>query len=118
MVCDALLKWFLVFFVFMWLAQMVDRWLLLPRRSKRIYRELLAKGLETGLAWSEAGLAWQSNRGNAQFPWSDYISRRENKSVLLLYRTTFGPCHVVPKSALNIAQWGDLRPYLAAIPTK
>jgi hypothetical protein len=122
MVCDGLLKWFLVFFVSMWLALMVDRLLLLPRRCKRIYRELLTKGLETELAWSEAGLVWRNNRGSVQFPWNDYASRQENKSVLLLYRTTFGPGEIIPKSALNAAQWDTkwdtIRRYLDAIPIK
>jgi hypothetical protein len=74
------------------------RYVLLPRKARRLYRQRKAFQRPFEVSWDEAGLTMVSSSGTVTTPWSDFLKLREGAGVVLLYLsdTQF---HIIPARA-------------------
>lgn len=89
----------------------LQRFVLLPRRLKNIYRQ--QKDLQRPFAfdWTEAGYTLESDHGNSRVPWSDVVRWREGEQVFIIYRSDV-LFNLVPKRDLGAAELDRLRAVL------
>ncbi len=59
----------------------------LPWWVRRVYRQQKNLHEAVTLEWDAAGLRARTGRGQAAMAWADYVKRRENEVVLLLYQS-------------------------------
>jgi hypothetical protein len=66
-----------------------------PLRVRQLYAQVKGR-TELTYSWNEHTLSLQSNRGEAERPWSDFHKARENSHVFTLY-TNDAIYEIVPK---------------------
>jgi hypothetical protein len=92
-----------------WMA--VVRFLLLPVRARRIFRQQKAMRRQHRLSWDENGLIVESTTGHAITLWSDIVKWRENRRLFLVYTSDIH-VRMVPKRAFStpeqVAEFGHL----------
>lgn len=80
------------------LAWMLDRFILLPRRTRRLLRKSGFRPEPTAVSWDDQGLTWRVGDAEGITPWSDLHEWRETtESIVLL------PCPIcfIPKRAFE-----------------
>ncbi|PTS90817.1 hypothetical protein DBR17_00675 [Sphingomonas sp. HMWF008] len=82
--------------------------LLLPRRSRRLFRQQRSIHRETAFAWDADGSRWTSDRGDTRTDWCDHHRWREGQSTILLYLND-NFMQFLPKRAFADSQIEDLR---------
>lgn len=91
----------------------VGNYLLLPRRSRRLFRQQRSLHRETTFAWDAISGCWSSDNGNSRTKWSDYHAWAEGSATILLYLNDqlfqFLPLRVFAQDQLE-----DLRATLCA----
>jgi len=101
------------------LLSIVSRYLLLPRRVKRVYRQQRNLQRPYEVSWDDDHYSTRSEQGNARIPWNEFLKWRENKRLFLLYRSDV-LFHMVPKAALSNEQVADfsrlIRDKIASLP--
>lgn len=96
-------------------AHELARKLLLPRRARRLFAQ--QKNLQRPLTfhWDDSGLAWSSENGSGKTAWSDYLKRRQNDRVVLLYHSD-AMFQMLPRRAFTrLEQWRSFEAELARI---
>ena len=88
-------------------------YLLLPRRSRRIYRQQRSLRQEQRVAWDDSRLHWEGPGFTMDVPWSDYHRWHESRAEFLLYVNEQMP-HFLPRRAMDEDQAADLRATLVA----
>ena len=63
----------------------INRYFVLPRRLRSRLTERKAIHRRFTLAWSEEGLAVESENGHVRVPWGDFFRTKENENFILLY---------------------------------
>lgn len=58
---------------------------MLPRRARKQFAQQKNLQRPIEFSWDEQALHWASANGNGQMPWSDYVKRRQNERIVLLY---------------------------------
>ncbi|MDQ2878759.1 MAG: YcxB family protein [Pseudomonadota bacterium] len=87
--------------------------MLLPRRSRRLFRQQKSLHHETRFAWSDSDGRWTSERGNTHTRWDEYYRSTEGGSTILLYLN--GQLfQFLPHRAFDPAQIEDLRATLVS----
>jgi len=67
------------------LGETIQSRLLLPRQSRRLFRQCVAYRQPFQYSWDEDCLSVICESGHARRRWSDYVRYRENDRVFLLY---------------------------------
>ncbi|MBO9100852.1 MULTISPECIES: YcxB family protein [unclassified Rhizobium] len=88
---------------------------LLPRHSRRYYKQAAVLQEPITVAWSALGLATQSRMVTTSMPWSAYIGRLEDDAILLFLQTD-ALYQFIPKRALSPDQVQQLRAAAASVP--
>lgn len=83
----------------------------LPWKARRMFAQ--QKSLHAGydFQWTDDGLVVDGRNARSQTAWGDYLKRKENDRVALLYHSDL-LFQMLPKRAFSEEQWASLRPYL------
>jgi hypothetical protein len=81
----------------------LTRRVLVPWKSRRIYRQHIALQEPFELSWNEARMIFSGATGSSATPWSYYREVRDNDVVIILLLTDT-MYHLVPKSVFQTAQ--------------
>jgi hypothetical protein len=93
---------------------LLDRWLL-PRLSRRYYRQAAVLHEPIIVTWSAEGLATRSPMVTTSLPWAAYIGRSEDEATLLFFQTDM-LYQFIPKRVLDAGQLQRLRAAAASVP--
>jgi hypothetical protein len=88
--------------------------LLLRRRSGRIFRQHKALHRQVEFSWDDVGSRWRSDQADVTRAWSDYHRWTEGRRTLLMYLNDY-LFEFVPLTALSSAELDDLRSSLRAV---
>jgi hypothetical protein len=72
------------------------RYVYVPSRHRRIFRQQKNLHVPYELSWSDTGFVATSERGSVRTAWTDVIKCRENEKLLLLYLSDV-MFHILPK---------------------
>lgn len=93
----------------LWLGLIIGgSYLLIPRRSRRLFRQQRSAGDVLHWTWTDSAIALESDRGRTMMLWSEYYDWYENRSSFgfglndRLY-------HFIPKRCLDAGQIADIR---------
>lgn len=99
----------------LWLGVLLmTMYLLIPRRSARLFRQQRSLAGTFSISWSDGGLTQSWENGQSDQPWSDYHDKFETDDVFafglneVLY-------HFAPKRVMTNDQAADLRAASATI---
>lgn len=67
------------------LVREVLRRFVLPRRTRKLFAQQKSLQRPVEFSWDEQALHWSSENGSGRSPWSDYLKRRQNERIVLLY---------------------------------
>jgi hypothetical protein len=73
--------------------------LLLPRRSRRWFRQQRSLHHEQTVTWSADGLHQRSERAHSHYPWSEFLGWTMTPEVMLIFSNEIS-CYFVPRRAL------------------
>lgn len=105
-----ILSWLVLTFAF--ILAVVQFWVL-PRQTRRMFRQTsLLRELIT-LSWDEDGFALEGESARSRIAWKDLYAWDEHESVFILMQNEM-LYNLVPKLALDEGQTGDLRNCLEA----
>lgn len=81
---------------------------LVPRATRRLFRQQKTLHRPMTYSWSQAGLKVTNESGEWLFAWADYLKLAENGTIMLLYE---GPrlFQMLPKRFFTAEQLADLR---------
>jgi hypothetical protein len=74
----------------------VFRYVYIPSRHRRIFRQQKNLHVLYELSWSDTGFVATSERGSVRTAWTDVVKCRENEKLLLLYLSDV-MFHILPK---------------------
>jgi hypothetical protein len=87
----------------------------LPMRARRLFAQQKNLQRPVTFRWDDAGLAWSSENGSGKTAWGDYLKRRQNDRVVLLYHSD-AMFQMLPKRAFeNPERWRSFEAELARI---
>lgn len=89
----------------------LQRFVLLPNRLKNIYRQQKDLHRPFAFEWNDTGYALESDHGSSRVPWSDVVRWREDKTVIIIYRSDV-LFNLVPKRDLGPAELETFRALL------
>ncbi len=92
----------------------LSRTFYLPWKARRMFAQ--QKSLHDGyeLTWDEDGLSIRGRRGQGATPWSEYLRKKENERLVLLYQSDV-LFQMLPKRAFGGESSRSIRPYLDRI---
>lgn len=94
----------------LWLlgARLLNYLWLVPRATRKLFRQQKTLHRPMTYSWSEAGLKVTGESGEWLFAWADYLKLAENAKIVLLYE---GPrlFQMLPKRFFTAEQLADLR---------
>ena len=82
-------------------------WLLLPRRSRRLFEQSKTMHQEFRYGWSHDGLRFGSDTGGGDVPWPMLYGWYRGRASMLFYFNQ-SLCHFVPLRTLDEARLADL----------
>ena len=88
--------------------------LVLSRMARQHFRQQTALHGAWDLHWTGDGLVTRTPRSVSQTPWADYVRRREDSDIILLYQTDW-QFVFIPKRILTDAHRATLTPLLARV---
>lgn len=83
-------------------AVILANFLLLPRRSGRLYDQQKSLHREIEFRWNDDGTEWISENGNTRCPWPEYHRWTASRDVILLYMND-NFMHFIPRHVLGAA---------------
>lgn len=93
----------------LWLATLlIGIFALMPRRSRRLFRQQRALDRVFSLTWTDERLAFKSDTSMSDMSWSDYHGWFETKDVFA-FGLNEQLYHFAPKRAMSVAMIDDLR---------
>jgi len=101
----ALIMGFAILFLF------VNRWILLPRRARRIFQEQKSLQGEFEVTISNDVFASVSDYGATRQPWDDFVRWKEDPDVILLYQSR-ALFQILPKRVVTAEEMGQFRMFL------
>jgi hypothetical protein len=93
----------------------VMRRVFLPYRSRKLFAQHKALHPPMTLEWDREALQVHAETGNSRTPWRDYLGRREDRSVILLYVSEALFLMVPLRGFVDAAQEQSFRECLAAV---
>ncbi|QXT34755.1 YcxB family protein [Sphingomonas sanguinis] len=75
-------------------------YVLLPRRTRRIFAQQKNLHNEVALQWGDGGVSFQSEKGSSKFAWSDFIRIAENRNAIILLQSD-ALFNFIPKRVLS-----------------
>lgn len=90
-------------------------WWYLPRLARRVFAQqrILHESME--VAWSEAGLSMRQPQASSITSWANYLRRRQDERVLLLYHSEV-LFQMLPRRAFDAIQWQQLQAWVERVP--
>lgn len=94
------------------LLHIVMRYLIIPSRSRRLYRQQKNMHLEYQLDWDDQGLNVRGENYHEYLRWADLAKAKENSEMLLLYRSDYN-FSVFPRRCFSsAAEYAEFRSHL------
>ena len=85
------------------LATLGVRFLYVPWKARRVFRQQRSLQLPFELSWSEEGFVSRNEQGSYKTLWSDLVRWKENEQLFLLYISD-AMFHILPKRAFPDAE--------------
>jgi hypothetical protein len=98
-----------------WLICYALSWLFyLPWKARRMFGQQKSLHETYELAWDDEGLSMRGRLGQGRTPWNDYLKKKENERIVLLYQSDL-LFQMLPRRAFTAVQMQALQPYLERI---
>lgn len=88
-------------------AMIAISWVLIPVRSRRLFRQTKLLHQEFHYSWSEAGLRFASATGSGEIPWAMLHGWVRGRANVLIYASP-AMCHFLPLRLLDEGSLGEL----------
>jgi hypothetical protein len=97
----------LLFWSFLLACILAMNYILIPRRSRRAFRQLKSLQSQTQINWTSERIRFQSAQGNSDFDWRDFVRIVHGRDVILLFQSDY-LFNLIPKRAVSDDQASDL----------
>nr|WP_295373786.1 YcxB family protein [uncultured Sphingosinicella sp.] len=96
-----------IFWSFLLACIFAMNYILIPARSRRVFRQLKALQSSTDINWSSERIQLQSAQGSSDFDWRDFVRIVQGRNVILLFQSDY-MFNFIPRRAVSDEQARDI----------